>query len=55
MKLGANHKILVKGKQAEDLVKEITTKIGKHPDVTIECSGVESSVKLAILVRMMIY
>ena len=54
MKLGANHQVLVKGKQTKDVIQEITTKMGGHPNVTIECSGAEPSITLATLVRTII-
>jgi L-iditol 2-dehydrogenase len=36
---------------AEDLAKQVAEKLGVMPDISIECSGAESSIKLAILVR----
>lgn len=49
-KLGATCQILVKDKDHKDIIEEIKSKLGNCPDSTIECSGAESSVKLAILV-----
>lgn len=37
------------GTEVPDLVKEIEQKLGERPNITIECSGAESSIKLAIL------
>lgn len=54
MKLGADHKILLTGQQTiDDIIQEITTKMGERPDVTIECSGAEASINLAISVSVM--
>jgi len=48
--LGAHHTVkITPGVEVADLVKEVETKMGVRPDVTIECSGAESSIKLAIL------
>jgi len=48
--LGAHHTIkITPGGEVADLVKEVEAKMGVRPDVTIECSGAESSIKLAIL------
>lgn len=52
-KLGATHPINVKDKKVEDLVEEIRVKAGREPDVSIECSGAASSVKLAVLVSFL--
>ena len=38
------------GQTPEELVKIIEQTLGGNPDITIECSGAESSIKLAILV-----
>jgi len=48
--LGAHHTVkITPGVEVADLVKEVEAKMGVRPDVTIECSGAESSIKLAIL------
>ena len=51
-KLGADAIYKVpRGVKAEDMAKEVTTNLFSHfegPDCTIECSGVESSLRFAI-------
>ncbi|XP_068153185.1 sorbitol dehydrogenase [Drosophila tropicalis] len=48
--LGATHTLLLtKEQSAEDTVKTVTQKMSAQPDVTIDCCGAESSVRLAIL------
>ncbi|EDW81796.1 uncharacterized protein Dwil_GK12254 [Drosophila willistoni] len=48
--LGATHTLLLtKEQSAEDTVKLVTQKMSAQPDVTIDCCGAESSVRLAIL------
>ncbi|KFM78707.1 Sorbitol dehydrogenase, partial [Stegodyphus mimosarum] len=46
-KLGAPHQICIKGK---DVLQEVVTKLGGPPDITIECSGAKSSIRLGIKV-----
>ncbi|XP_013777584.1 sorbitol dehydrogenase-like [Limulus polyphemus] len=48
-KLGADHTILVDTKDAQALVTKVHEALGGAPDVTIECSGAESSIILTIL------
>jgi len=48
--LGANFTVQIQpGQSAEDTAKVIEETLGQSPDITIECSGAESSIKLAIL------
>ncbi|XP_064620809.1 sorbitol dehydrogenase-like [Lineus longissimus] len=47
-KMGADHTILVKSRDAKALAKEVEDVMGEMPDITIECSGAESSIQLAI-------
>ena len=48
-KLGAQHTLLVDSKDAPALAERVAALLGGHqPDVTIECSGAESSIQLAI-------
>jgi len=48
--LGAHHTVkITPGTEVADIVKQVEAKMGVRPDVTIECSGAESSIKLAIL------
>ncbi|CAL4059474.1 unnamed protein product, partial [Meganyctiphanes norvegica] len=46
--LGANHTLLVDTKDGEALAKKIAKLMGCMPDITIECSGAESSIQLGI-------
>lgn len=47
--LGATHTILIKpGEKDEDIVKKIHTTMGCEPEKTLDCSGVESTVRVAI-------
>lgn len=47
--LGADHTILVnKGDSDEDLIKKIVDSLGCEPDVSMDCSGAEQSVRVAI-------
>ncbi|MPC44588.1 Sorbitol dehydrogenase [Portunus trituberculatus] len=48
--MGADHTVLVKGGDPEALAGEIKQLMGDMPDVTIECSGAESSIHLGIVV-----
>jgi len=48
--LGANFTVQIKpGQSAEETAQIIEETLGQQPDITIECSGAESSTKLAIL------
>lgn len=47
--LGANCVFNVTAKDSKTAAQEIQTCLGQSPDITIECSGAESSIKLAIL------
>jgi L-iditol 2-dehydrogenase len=48
--LGATHTLLIKkGDSAETLASEVGRLMGAPPQITIECSGAESSIQLAIL------
>ncbi len=49
--LGADHILKVDtSATVEDLAKQVAQILGVMPDASIECSGAETSVKLAILV-----
>jgi L-iditol 2-dehydrogenase len=48
--LGADHVLKVElNAEAKDLAKKVAEVLGSEPNVAIECSGAESSIKLAIL------
>jgi len=48
--LGADHVLKVElDSQPKDLAKKVEEILGSMPNITIECSGAESSIKLAIL------
>ncbi|XGW07046.1 hypothetical protein V3C99_016950 [Haemonchus contortus] len=49
MKLGAQHAICVKGKSPAQVKEEIIKSLGTEPDVSMECSGAQSSIESAIL------
>lgn len=46
--MGADHTLLVNTGDAEALAKKITDLMGGMPDITIECSGAEPSIRLGI-------
>lgn len=48
--LGADEGINVQGMNATESAKLVNEKFGGPPDVAIECSGVQSSIELAIKV-----
>lgn len=47
--IGADHTVLVKGITQGDVIKKIHAALEGPPDVTVECSGAESSMSLALL------
>jgi L-iditol 2-dehydrogenase len=47
--LGADHTLNVKGKSAAQLKEEIHSRLGQPPQVSMECTGVASSIETAIL------
>lgn len=53
--MGANHTILVKSSSEEILAQQIKEVMGGMPDITIECSGAESSIRLGIFVSIVIF
>lgn len=49
--LGATHTLLVKpADKDEDIVKKIHATMGCEPEKTLDCSGLESTVRVAIFV-----
>lgn len=49
--LGANHTLLIKKEdKEEDIVKTIHKTMGVEPEKSLDCSGVQSTVRVAILV-----
>jgi L-iditol 2-dehydrogenase len=50
--LGADYAYLSKvGENEQETVKAVHSLLGGAPDITIDCSGAEASIRLAILVR----
>ncbi|GIY28652.1 sorbitol dehydrogenase [Caerostris darwini] len=49
-KIGATYQLCVKDINTETALSEIKSMLGGSPDITIECSGAESSIRLGILV-----
>jgi L-iditol 2-dehydrogenase len=50
--LGADYTYLSKvGEDEQEAVKVVHSLLGGAPDVTIDCSGSEATIRLAILVR----
>lgn len=52
--MGADHTILVKDGNTEMLAQQLKKMIGGMPDITIECSGAESSIRLGIIVSIFV-
>ena len=50
--MGADHVIKVDTKDSQKLANQIKDATGIAPDIAIECTGVESSVAMAIYVSM---
>lgn len=50
--MGADSTVLVKSSDVETLVQKIKEELGGMPNITIECSGAESSIRLGILVSV---
>ena len=48
--LGCEHTVLVLKQSEQELSQVISDSLGEMPDVTIECSGAEVSVRTAIYV-----
>nr|XP_042895573.1 sorbitol dehydrogenase-like isoform X2 [Parasteatoda tepidariorum] len=48
--LGVNGQICVNNKDLESIIKEVDSVLGGMPDITMECSGAESGIKLSIKV-----
>ncbi|KAF8795543.1 sorbitol dehydrogenase-like [Argiope bruennichi] len=49
-KIGAINQVNVKNVDTKDAIAQIKSKLSGCPDVTLECSGADSSVRLAILI-----
>ena len=54
-KMGADAVLNVKGKAPKDLAIKISELLGKEADITIDCSGFEASIQLAIFVRVILF
>ncbi|XP_042899721.1 sorbitol dehydrogenase isoform X1 [Parasteatoda tepidariorum] len=48
--LGAKNTVCVKNMEIEAVMKEVISRLGGQPDITLECSGAEPSVKLGMKV-----
>ncbi|GBO29194.1 Sorbitol dehydrogenase [Araneus ventricosus] len=49
-KIGATNQLNVKDMDPKTAMTQIISKLGGCPDITLECSGAESSVRLAIFI-----
>lgn len=50
-KLGADHVLLIDSNDSKFNGERVVNLLGAMPDVTIECSGAESSIQLGIYVN----
>jgi L-iditol 2-dehydrogenase len=51
-KLGADHTLLLsRDSDEKEIVKQVHQLLGKEPDKSIECSGAETSIRIAIQVN----
>ena len=48
--IGADEVLVVGKDNEDDLAKKVENKLGKMPEISIECSGAEASVRLGIFV-----
>ena len=51
--MGADHVVKVDTRDSQKLANQIKDTMAVAPDITIECTGVESSVAMAIYVSVM--
>ena len=49
-KLGADFPLLVDTKDAQEMAKKVHAAMGCEPNISIECSGAEQSVKTGVFV-----
>jgi len=47
--MGADHVVLCSSKEPEALAQQVIHVMGEPPDITLECSGAESSIQLGLL------
>lgn len=53
--IGADHTLLVTRESNEaDLVKKVHELLGGHPDISIDASGAQATVRLALLVSIIL-
>lgn len=53
--LGADYTLKLSGNQDVKLVAEqVANLMGAQPDITIECSGAEQSIQMAVYVRLIV-
>ena len=48
--MGAHETLQVGKGDPKDLAKQVENKLGKQPDIVIECCGAEPSIRLGIFV-----
>ncbi len=48
--MGADYPVLVDTRDSKEMADKIKSTLGCEPDITIECSGAESSIQSGILV-----
>ena len=53
-KMGADQIVVVDSRDARDVAAKIVDAMGAEPDITIECSGAESSIQSAIYVSRLV-
>ncbi len=52
--MGADHTLLIKTRDGQEVAKQVEQAMGSLADVTVECSGAESSIQAGIYVSRII-